>query len=77
MVEIMTKKFDKDFCLNLGCEPLGYFAKMNSTLGSVVPLAMFILYFSVFFQIFDKWCGSHIGQCPCVKTCVKYKSKYQ
>ena len=37
MVEIMKKKYDQDLFLNLG-----YFAiKMNSTLGSVVPLAMF------------------------------------
>ena len=41
MVEIMKKKFDQDLFLNLWCDPLGYFAKMNSTLGSVVPLAMF------------------------------------
>ena len=25
----------------LACNPIGYFGKMNSTLGSVVPLAMF------------------------------------
>ena len=31
-------KFDQDLCLNLQCD----FGKMNSTLGSVVPLAMFI-----------------------------------
>jgi len=24
------------------CDPIGYFGKMNSTLGSVVPLAMFL-----------------------------------
>ena len=42
MVEIMKKKFDQDLFLNLWCNPLGYFAKMNSTLGSVVPLAMFL-----------------------------------
>ena len=41
MVEIIKKKFDQDLFLNLWCNPLGYFAKMNSTLGSVVPLAMF------------------------------------
>ena len=40
-VEILDMKFDQDLCLNLWCDPLGYFAKMNSTLGSVVPLAMF------------------------------------
>ena len=37
----MKKKFDQDFCLNLWYDSLGYFRKMNSTLGSVVPLAMF------------------------------------
>ena len=42
LVEIMKKKFDQDLCLNLWYDPLGYFRKMNSTLGSVVPLAMFI-----------------------------------
>ena len=41
MVEIMKKKFDQDLFLNLWCDSLGNFAKMNSTLGSVVPLAMF------------------------------------
>ena len=43
MVEIIKKKFDQDLFLNLWCNPLGYFAKMNSTLGSVVPLAMFTI----------------------------------
>ena len=32
-------KFDQDLCLNLQTD----FGKMNSTLGSVVPLAMFAL----------------------------------
>ena len=32
-------KFDQDLCLNLQSD----FGKMNSTLGSVVPLAMFIM----------------------------------
>ena len=32
-------KFDQDLCLNLQYD----FGKMNSTLGSVVPLAMFII----------------------------------
>ena len=39
----MKKKFDQDFCLNLWYDPLGYFGKMNSTLGSVVSLAMFLV----------------------------------
>ena len=36
----MTMKFDQDLCLNLQYD----FGKMNSTLGSVVPLAMFLLW---------------------------------
>ena len=35
-------KFYQDLHLNLLYDPIGYFRKMNSTLGSVVPLAMFI-----------------------------------
>jgi len=34
-------KFDQDLCLNLQYD----FGKMNSTLGSVVPLAMFQFFF--------------------------------
>ena len=41
LVEILKMKFDQDLCLNLWYDPIGYFGKMNSTLGSVVPLAMF------------------------------------
>ena len=37
--------FDQDLCLNLQYD----FGKMNSTLGSVVPLAMFTIYFGIFF----------------------------
>ena len=36
-------KFDQDLCLNLRYD----FGKMNSTLGSVVPLAMFYSSFEV------------------------------
>ena len=36
-VKILKMKFDQDLCLNLQYD----FGKMNSTLGSVVPLAMF------------------------------------
>ena len=43
LVEILKMKFDQDLCLNLWYDPIGYFGKMNSTLGSVVPLAMFPL----------------------------------
>ena len=39
-VKILKMKFDQDLCLNLQYD----FGKMNSTLGSVVPLAMFIDY---------------------------------
>ena len=35
--KILKMKFDQDLCLNLQYD----FGKMNSTLGSVVPLAMF------------------------------------
>ena len=38
-------KFDQDLCLNLQYD----FGKMNSTLGSVVPLAMFDIYSLSFF----------------------------
>ena len=41
LVEILKIKFDQDLCLNLWYDPIGYFVKMNSTLGSVVPSAMF------------------------------------
>ena len=37
-VKILKMKFDQDLCLNLQYD----FGKMNSTLGSVVPLAMFL-----------------------------------
>jgi len=48
LVEILKMKFEQDLCLNLWYDPIGYFGKMNSTLGSVVPLAMFRLYRHVF-----------------------------
>ena len=41
LVEILKMKFDQDLCLNLWYDPILYFGKMNSTLGSVVLLAMF------------------------------------
>ena len=34
-------KSDQGLCLSLWYDPLGYFGKLNSTLGSVVPLAIF------------------------------------
>ena len=33
----------------LASNPIGYFGKMNSTLGSVVPLAMFVIYRCIIF----------------------------
>jgi len=44
-------KFDQDLCLNLQYD----FGKMNSTLGSVVPLAMFVL----------SWCTSVFSALAC------------
>ena len=35
-------EFDQDLCLNFDMTSSSYFDKMNSTLGSVVPLAMFL-----------------------------------
>ena len=42
LVKILNMKFDQDLCLNLWYEPTGCFGKLNSTVGSVVPLAMFL-----------------------------------
>ena len=42
----LKMKFDHDLRLNLWYDPIGYFGKTNSTLGSVVPLAMFS-YFTI------------------------------
>ena len=56
LVEILEMKFEQDLCLNLWYDPIGYFGKMNSTLGSVVPLAMFFFYLSAvswFFSAFS------------------------
>ena len=38
---LLKMKCDQDLCLNMWYDPVGYFGKMNSTLRSVVPLAMF------------------------------------
>ena len=46
-VQILKMKFDQDLGLNLWFDPIGYFGKMNSTLKSVVPLAMFSMHFSL------------------------------
>ena len=45
LVEILKMKFDQDLCLNLWYDPIAYFDKLNSTLGSVVPLAMSFIFF--------------------------------
>ena len=43
LVEILKMKFDQGMCLNLWYVlNLSYFGKLNSTLGSVVPFAMFL-----------------------------------
>ena len=49
LVEILKMKFEQDLCLNLWYDPIGYFGKMNSTLGSVVPLAMFSTYIELWY----------------------------
>ena len=36
-------KFDQDLCLNVNMTETSYFGKLNSTPGSVVPLAMFMI----------------------------------
>ena len=41
-VKILKMKFDQDLCLNMQYD----FGKMNSTLGSVVPLAMFYTWYT-------------------------------
>ena len=49
LVEILKMKFDQDLCLNLQYD----FGKMNSTLGSVVPLAMFYSWvYDGYFRVF-------------------------
>ena len=56
--EILKMKFDQDVCLKLWYDPIGYFGKMNSTLGSVVPLAMFVfLYFDWIHVLFPRQGG--------------------
>ena len=47
LVNIVKMKFDQILCLNFTCDmtKISYFGKQNSTLGSVVPLAMFVLPF--------------------------------
>ena len=41
LVDILKMRFDQVLCLNLWFALISYFGKLNSTLGSVVPLAMF------------------------------------
>ena len=66
LVEILKMKFDQDLYLNLWYDSIGYFGKMNSTLGSVVPLAMFLLYLHHFLSLpFFKWwiCSTIYSAC--------------
>ena len=51
-------KFDQDLCLNLQYD----FGKMNSTLGSVVPLAMFVSVF-VFLSSIQRVLPARIRNC--------------
>ena len=52
-VKILKMKFDQRLCLNLQYD----FGKMNSTLGSVVPLAMFVNLFGYCWNRFvDGYC---------------------
>ena len=39
----------------LACNPIGYFGKMNSTLGSVVPLAMFLIMTPIKIKMTSTW----------------------
>ena len=55
LVEILKMKFDQDLCLNLWYDPIGYFGKMNSTLGSVVPLAMFCIWVRDYMAVLLGW----------------------
>ena len=52
--------FDQDLCLNLWYDPIGYFGKMNSTLGSVVPLAMFYYFFVISFFLSSSFFCHHL-----------------
>ena len=65
LVEILKMKFEQDLCLNLWYDPIGYFGKMNSTLGSVVPLAMFNYHISIFWIIMQmgdySWFRANVG----------------
>ena len=45
LLRFWNMKFDQDLCLNLWYDPIAYFDKLNSTLGSVVPLAMSFIFF--------------------------------
>ena len=41
-MEILRIRFDQDLCKNINMTKKSYFGKQNSTLGSVVPFAMFV-----------------------------------
>ena len=53
LVKILKMKFNQVLCLNLWHDPLGYFGQLKSTLGSVLPLAMFKLWRSN--SRYSKW----------------------
>ena len=58
----------------LACNPIGYFGKMNSTLGSVVPLAMFSSaygrVFSLVKQTEEKKCSTFFVLCQLPAACL-------
>ena len=76
LVEILKMKFDQDLCLNLWYDPIGYFGKMNSTLGSVCAFGNvylwkvleFIMHFISFYVTFvsatPHFWHSHIFSAP-------------
>ena len=63
-------KFDQDLCLTLQSD----FGKMNSTLGSVVPLAMFSSaygrVFSLVKQTEEKKCSTFFVLCQLPAACL-------
>ena len=77
LVEILKMKFDQDLGLNLWYDPIGYFEKMNSTLGSVVPLAMFVIKSTTsIFSMIKIQLWSHITRCQIWKPLIKIYSRF-
>ena len=68
----MKMKFDLDMCLNLWYDPLGYFGKLNSTLRSVVPMAMFVFALVLETLIFDIFLYLSFQTRPCNIRCQKH-----